>query len=109
MKVKERGYWDKSHYVSKSNTGFWTKWGGGRYVEVIDLPEWSCQACNDPQVDVLPSYLFQYPEGEYIKICAMCRYVVIRYELKSFKELLSKVRHTDLFSMIANLLTLPVI
>lgn len=106
-KVVKHGYWIKSRYVSQSNTGFWSKWGGGRYVEVINLPEWACQACQEPQVDVLPSFLFEYPSGEFIRICVMCRHVVVRYQLNSFQELLRKVRRTDLFSEIANLLTLP--
>lgn len=106
-KIVKHGYWAKGRYVSQSNTGHWSKYGGGRLVEIVDLPIWNCQSCQEPQVDCLPSYLFQYPEGEYIKICVMCRYIVIRFQPKSFDELISLVRRTPLFSVIANLLTLP--
>lgn len=106
-KVVKHGYWKGSHYISQSNTGYWSKWGGARYVEQQNLPEWNCQACGDKQFNCLPFYLIEYPEGEMLRICAMCRHVVIRYQLKSFLELVDKVRRTDLLSMIANLLTLP--
>lgn len=106
-KTGQRGYWVKSHYISTSNTGHWSKYGGGRLQEIVNLPTWVCQACQEMQTDCLPSYLFQYPEGEYIKICVMCRHVVIRYELKTFDQLITKVRRTPLFNLLANLLTLP--
>lgn len=106
-KIVKHGYWVKSHYMSQSNTGFWSKYGGARYVEQQDLPEWTCQACNEKQFKVLPFYLIEYPEGEKLRICGMCRHVVLRFQLQSFLELVAKVRRTDLLTSIANLLTLP--
>jgi YgiT-type zinc finger domain-containing protein len=106
-KTGKRGYWAKGHYISQSNTGHWSKYGGGRLVEIIDLPTWNCQSCHELQINCFPSYLFQYPEGEYIKICVMCRYIVTRFTPTTFDELITLVRRTPLFSLIANLLTLP--
>lgn len=106
-KIVKHGYWVKSHYVSRSNTGYWSKYGGGKLVEHAQLPEWKCQSCGEMQFNVLPSYLYEYPQGEYIKICTMCRYMVIRYSLETFTDLLSVVRGTGVFDTIANLLTLP--
>lgn len=108
-KVIKHGYWVKSKYVSRSNTGYWTKWGGGRYVEIVDLPEWTCQACNQSQLSVLPSFTMEYPIGEKIRICGMCKYVLLRFKINSFIDLTKEVRHTNLFSNLANLLTLPII
>lgn len=106
-KVGQKGYWVKSHYVSMSNTGHWTKYGGGRKQEIVDLPTWVCQSCHMLQTNCLPYYLFQYPLGEYIRICVMCRHIVIRYSLNDFQQLISLVRRTQLFDTIANLITLP--
>lgn len=107
-KVKGKGYWKKSIYVSTSNTGYWSKYGGGRYREDVSLPFWTCQACNEMQINILPSYLIEYPQGEFLKVCTMCRYITIRYNIKAFDQLVDKVRHTNLFSLIANLLTVPI-
>lgn len=107
MKIKGKGHWEKGHYIAKSNTGYWSKWGGGRYVEDISLPEWKCQSCGETQVNVLPSYTFEYPTGEFIKVCVMCRYMVVRYQIANLFDLVDKVRGTGIFDTIANLMTLP--
>ena len=102
-----RGHWEKGHYISKSNTGYWSKYGGGRYVE-LNLPDvWTCQACNEPQPKIFPQFSLEYPEGELIKICVMCRHMLIRNEINNFIELVNQVRHTGIFNSLANLLTLP--
>ena len=106
-KIVERGHWEKSHYVSKSNTGFWSKYGGGRYVELTEPDVWICQACNEEQPKVFPQYSFEYPQGEKVKICVMCRHILIRHELQSFLDLIRQVRHTGIFNSLANLLTIP--
>lgn len=73
-KVSTKGYWDKSHYVSRGNTGHWTKWGGARMdliqEGVSDI--WFCQSCNDPQPKDLTPYRFEFIKDEYIRICAKC-------------------------------------
>lgn len=106
-KIVERGHWEKSRYISKSNTGFWSKYGGGRYVELTEPDVWICQACNEEQPKVFPQYAFEYPEGERVKICVMCRHILLRYELQSFLDLIRRVRHTGIFNSLANLLTIP--
>lgn len=61
----------------KGQTGFWTKWGGRRYSladnqygEVEDI--WYCASCTQSQPKELSPYKFEYPEGEYIRVCAQC-------------------------------------
>lgn len=69
-----RGYWDKSHYVSRGPTGHWTKWGGAR-MDLIqeDIGDtWTCQSCGDNQPNALSPYKYEWPEGEYIRCCARC-------------------------------------
>lgn len=62
----------------KGITGQWTKWGGRRYGLVADRHDsevpniWYCQSCNDPQPNDLSPFKFEYPEGEYIRVCAIC-------------------------------------
>lgn len=61
----------------KGKTGFWTKWGG-RKMSIVEsqnavLPDfWYCQSCNDMQPKELPCYHYEFPEGEYIRICSVC-------------------------------------
>ena len=69
-----RGYWDKSRYISKGPTGHWTKWGGAR-MDLIqeDIGDmWNCQSCGDNQPNALSPYKYEFPEGEYIRVCATC-------------------------------------
>lgn len=62
----------------KGLTGHWTKWGGRRYDLVADrqdsiVPEiWSCQSCADQQPFEITPFKYEYPEGEYIRVCAIC-------------------------------------
>lgn len=60
----------------KGLTGHWTKWGGN-VVDVFesqneDLSHWFCQSCNRRiEKDVTP-YFYEWPEGEYIRVCKDC-------------------------------------
>ena len=62
----------------KGLTGGWTKWGGRRYELISDrmdseLPDiWSCQSCGSQQPKELSPYKYEYPEKEYIRVCAEC-------------------------------------
>lgn len=109
MPNKPKGHWESGHYISVSTKGHWSKWGGGRYGNQVEElnGEWTCQACREKQFDFLPYFLVEYPIGEYVKVCGMCHYVVLRYRLQSFLQLIERVRKTNLLSIIANLLTLP--
>jgi hypothetical protein len=75
MEVLEtHGHWEGSKYISKGFGGYWSKWGGAR-MSVIqeDLsPVWFCQSCTEPQPIELTPYKFEYPKGEYIRVCAEC-------------------------------------
>lgn len=55
-------------------TGYWDKYGGRRMSlfqpKIVDT--WYCQSCNIPQPKELPPYMVEYPEKEYIRVCAIC-------------------------------------
>lgn len=109
MANQPKGYWKGGHYISLSAKGHWSKWGGGRLGDQQEqLPEWMCQSCSVKQFNILPFFFLEYPSGELVRICALCRHIFIRYELQTFLDLVEKVRRTDLLTSIANLMTLPV-
>lgn len=61
----------------KGLTGQWSKWGGRRYgiadnQEEMVVPYWYCQSCHDEQPQALSPFKWEYPEGEYIRVCASC-------------------------------------
>jgi hypothetical protein len=69
----------KSKEVKKSYkgmTGGWTKWGGRVYgvaARQDEIPvDWVCQSCAEQYPAIMPAYKFQYPKGEYIRVCAIC-------------------------------------
>lgn len=107
-KIKKKGYWEKSRYISQSNTGYWSKWGGARFAgDYAKYDEWSCQACSKTQYNILPSYSVSIGENEFVRVCALCRFVFIRNALDSFEELIDIVRKPDVLTLIANLITVP--
>lgn len=69
-----RGYWQGGRYISRGATGHWTKWGGARMdviqEEVSDI--WACQSCGGNQPKTLSPYKYEFPAGEYIRVCAPC-------------------------------------
>lgn len=60
----------------KGLTGHWTKYGGN----VVDPFEsqneefktWFCQSCNHEYSREMQPYFYEWPEGEYIRVCAKC-------------------------------------
>lgn len=60
----------------KGLTGHWTKWGGN----VVDPFEsqneefnfWFCQSCNNQFGKEIQPYFYEWPEGEYIRVCGKC-------------------------------------
>ena len=59
----------------KGKTGFWSKWGTEDHrslmqVEVEDV--WSCQSCRVQQPKDIRPFLFEYPIGEFIRVCSLC-------------------------------------
>lgn len=62
----------------KGLTGGWTKWGGRRYELITDRQDseladvWNCQSCGTQQPKELNPYKYEYPEKEYIRVCAEC-------------------------------------
>lgn len=72
--TSSRGYWKGGRYISKGATGHWSKWGGARMdviqAEVSDV--WHCQSCRNQQPKDLSPYKYEFPKGEYIRVCAPC-------------------------------------
>lgn len=61
----------------KGLTGGWSKWGGGKKTVAINqfdrvYDEWNCQSCGFKQPKEITPYLIEWPEGEYIRVCAIC-------------------------------------
>lgn len=109
MKAKKRGYWNKSRYISLSNTGYWTKYGGGRYTsDREELKTWHCQSCGEKQLDLFPSYVIGIGSVESVRVCVFCRYISIIKNVNSYEDLLVFVRKPDMLALIANLATLPI-
>lgn len=69
-----RGYWEKSHYISRGATGYWSKYGGKtkNIIEKAVGSLWYCQSCGTPQSATLPPFKVEFIPGEYIRICASC-------------------------------------
>ena len=71
--VVTKGYWEKSRYISRGSTGHWSKWGGSRMDLVQELTNiWHCQSCRSPQPRDLTPYKYEYPQGEYLRVCGPC-------------------------------------
>ena len=69
----------KSHYKKTGITGYWTKYGGVRRFATVNQYDdpyitdgWICQSCTRQQTKELPHYPFEYPEGEFIRVCSDC-------------------------------------
>lgn len=94
-KSKTRKERPPQEIVTVTSLGFtWNKYGGTSYgVLQKDLtPQWYCQACNEPQTEDLPPYMFEYPEREYIRICSKCQFERTTKNIDSFFELIQIVR-----------------
>lgn len=76
----------------KGLTGGWTKYGGARQHVVkthIDKT-WFCQCCGQERPKELSPFLFEFQQGDFIRVCANCLHdgVVIIEERKIEIELL---------------------
>lgn len=61
----------------KGMTGSWTKYGGRRYSVIenqktLRNEEWACQSCALIFPAVITPYKYEYPEGQYLNVCAVC-------------------------------------
>jgi hypothetical protein len=68
----------------------WTKWGGAREGLVKeDLDIWYCQVCGEPQLRVLPSYMFPMDESdrEFVRVCSLCKAKAVLQKLHQWTEL----------------------
>lgn len=76
-KLIQKGHWEKSHYVSSRLTGSWTKWGGARkslYENQFERENdnWFCQKCGTEHPKEITPYNYEFIQGEFIRICAVC-------------------------------------
>lgn len=74
VETSTKGYWKGSHYISRGMTGHWSKWGGANKDVIQEnlSKEWACQSCGDIQPYALTPYKYEYPKGEYIRVCWIC-------------------------------------
>lgn len=72
----------------------WTKYGGTNLGLVQDgkTIEWSCQVCSDVQASDLPSYMFEFIENEFIRICSICQAEKIAHHVLTLQELIEATR-----------------
>jgi hypothetical protein len=99
------GHWDKGHYVSTGNRGYWSKYGGGDHWREPEEKTWYCQSCNQEQLSVMPSYKIPLNDSEFARVCPMCKHISLIEELIYFSELVNLIRPYG--NAIANLLSLP--
>lgn len=60
----------------KGLTGHWSKWGGNVQDVLSNQEEtfehWFCQSCTREMGKELPPYFYEFPIGEYIRVCGIC-------------------------------------
>lgn len=72
----------------------WSKWGGSNLglVQENKTDEWNCQACSEPQTSELPSYMFEFIEKEFIRICSVCQSLKLLKHIETLSELIDTAR-----------------
>jgi len=58
----------------KGLTGGWTKYGGARQhvIKTHITKTWYCQACGKEKPKDMSPFLWEFTEGEHIRVCATC-------------------------------------
>lgn len=60
----------------KGLTGHWSKYGGNHHdifeSQNEDFSFWICQSCGREFNKEFKPYFYQWPEGEYIRVCGKC-------------------------------------
>ncbi len=75
----------------------WSKWGGGNQGLVKEeLDEWYCQSCSEMQKKELPSYMVESATREFMRVCAKCKNVMVRSNIRSYWKLLNYIRGDSL-------------
>ena len=72
----------------------WSKWGGANFglVQENKTDEWSCQGCGVPQASELPSYMFEFLENEFMRICSVCQAIKLAKHIHTLDSLIQAVR-----------------
>lgn len=73
----------------------WSKWGGGGFGLLKEnLDEWYCQCCGEPQLSILPSYMFPMDETarDFSRVCTECKAKANTKHIVIFWELIKVVK-----------------
>ena len=72
----------------------WSKWGEPNYglVQKNLTDEWYCQCCNRQQSSHLPSFMFEFGEREFVRICSLCQNTKLEMQLTTFGDLIKVCR-----------------
>lgn len=80
-------------------SGKWTKYGGAVYglrKEKI-IGNWTCQLCAETNPVELKPFLFEIFPGDYIRICNMCQFLVVKHKASNktitFRRVIKIVRN----------------
>ncbi len=77
-------YWSHNNhsvYHSTRLTGTWSKYGGRSYSVVYsqfdmlsleNSPTWICQSCGNELPNSIAPMKYEYPKGDYIRVCSSC-------------------------------------
>lgn len=73
-KEKYLSNWVGSSYRSNKIAGGHSKYGGPRQELMQEQVEdwWACQSCGETYSEEITRFKFEYPEGEWIRVCAIC-------------------------------------
>lgn len=58
----------------KGLTGGWSKYGGARQhvIKTKIAKKWYCQSCGKERPKEMTPFLYEFVEGDHIRICATC-------------------------------------
>lgn len=73
----------------------WSKYGDPNFglVQRNLTEEWACQSCSEAQDNHLPSFMFEFMEREFIRICSKCQNLKIKNNVSTFDKLIELCRH----------------
>lgn len=72
----------------------WSKYGSSNFglVKQNITEDWTCQACGERQEINLPSFMFEFLEREFIRICSKCQNNKITNSITTLDSLIKLCR-----------------
>lgn len=72
----------------------WSKHGGPNHglVKQNLTEDWTCQSCAGVQAKNLPSYMFEFADREFIRICAVCQSQKLSHDIILLEDLIKHCR-----------------